>query len=188
MPTSHRLPGKLAPQPPRTTKNQQLHAMQSIRCHTDGSQLRCARPPEEDLGLDEPALAHRNGVCVAVAVCVLRLMVAQNEHVIFTRPDDFQYLLRVEPVDRGETGLQECRLVDVVVLRAGEGEVVRQEPLCLLPILSQARVEESTGDVRGRPQMRLVTSVQGVRSLLAVRSLCDPEPDHSFDEAARNGP
>jgi len=89
MSTSHRLPGKLAPQLPRTTKNQQLHAMQSIRCHTDGCQLRCARPPEEDLGLDEPALAHRSGVCVAVAVCVLRLMVAQNEHVIFTRPDDF---------------------------------------------------------------------------------------------------
>jgi hypothetical protein len=104
--------------------------------------------PEEDLGLDKPAIAHCDELGVAVTLAVLQLVLVQDEDAGLTSADELQDLLRLEPVRRGETAFEERSLVDVVVLRTGEREVLRNEPRRRVPVLSQVRVEARADDVR----------------------------------------
>src|SRR5665647_1232662 len=97
--------------------------------------------PEEDLDLDELSTAHRDEFGIAVAFSSLQLVLIQDEDTVFARASELQNLLGNETVGGGETPFEVCRLVDVIVQRAREDQVLCDEPFGRVSVLSEVRVE-----------------------------------------------
>jgi hypothetical protein len=97
--------------------------------------------PEEDLDLDKLFTAHRDEFGVSVTFSGHQLVLIQDEDTVIARADELQDLLGDEPVGGGKTPFEVCRFVDVIVLRAREDQVVRDEPFSRVSVLSDVRVE-----------------------------------------------
>ena len=96
---------------------------------------------EEHLDLGELAVAHGDEFGIPVAFAGLQLVLVQDEDAVAARADQLQSLLPIEAIRGRKAAFEVSRPADVVVLRAGEREVLRDEPLGGVPVLSVVGVE-----------------------------------------------
>jgi hypothetical protein len=108
----------------------------------DGRSVLWHPAAEEDLRLDELAVPHSDELGIAVTFPGLQLVLVQDEHTFRAYADELQDLLGYEAVRGRETAFQEFRLADVIILRAGENEILREKPLG--PFLNPARGRRRT--------------------------------------------
>src|SRR5918994_3370348 len=102
---------------------------------------------EEHLRLPDSAVTHREQLDVAVALAALQLVLVHGEDVVVTRRLHVEHLLGREPLSGREAPLEERVLVDVVVLRAREDELIGEQSIHRVPILCQIRVEHCPDSV-----------------------------------------
>lgn len=90
---------------------------------------------EEDLRLDELPVPHGDHLYVAVSLAGLQLVLVENEDVVARDRYEVKDLLRGQALGGGEAAVKERRLVDVVVLRTREGEVLSDQSVRGVPVL-----------------------------------------------------
>jgi len=100
---------------------------------------------KEDLRLDDPALAHGEELGVAVPLTGLpQLVLVHDEHVVAGGRHPLELLVG-ESVAGRETPREVCCPADVVVLGAGEDEVLADEALGGGTVARQVTNEASLG-------------------------------------------
>src|SRR5580700_11699031 len=95
---------------------------------------------EEDLCFDQAAVANRDELGIPVALAGRQLVLVEQEDAVIVGRDKRQDFRAGETIRGGEAAFEIRRLVDVVVLRAGEGEFIREQACGRLEVLIPVRV------------------------------------------------